>query len=165
MIDRIWVACPILLILFIPSDICILNVGDIWHIPIPVFLNNHSPYYNICVYLRASAVKKNVDNDLKRAWTIPNQPQINADARKYAPRWFFDISTIHCFVEYLITNAGTGNRQKRCLDFRLPGSIWFWWFSTICVGVLPESLCSRRTTHTILWILGIPFQSHQDQHR
>ena len=34
-----------------------------------------------------------------------------------------DISTIHCFIEYLITNAGTGNRQKRGLDFRLPGSV------------------------------------------
>ena len=51
-----------------------------------------------------------------RKWCIFRQDlQDGQDALRVG---FFDF--IHCFVEYIITNAKMENRQKRGLDLRLP---------------------------------------------
>ena len=50
---------------------------------------------------------------------------------------------IHCFVEYLKTNTGTGNRQKGGLDIRLlPGSV-----QNLCELVREASKLWRSTQH------------------
>ena len=60
----------------------------------------------------------------------------------FPQRFGSDISTIHCFVESPITNAGTGNRQKRGLDIRLlPGSV--------------QNLCELLREVSKLWRRGL----------